>query len=103
MKNNQLQEMWDINAQLIRQNMTLIPRDTEKWENESETAKINYAAGYNAALQFCNTQIIRIDNGQELHHLEDMKAQVQRNMSINQMKKESGEYILDEEYWADPY
>lgn len=69
MKQDQINEMREINLALIRQNQEMIP-SSDQWENESENAKINYAAGYKAALEFTNNQLNRIEKNHSLHHLE---------------------------------
>lgn len=64
-----INEMQEINSALIDQNRKTIPA-SDIWENESDNAKINYAAGYMAALEFCNNQLERIKRREDLHHLE---------------------------------
>lgn len=63
-----LQEIADINTALIEQNRKFI--NTVEWENESVSAKANYAAGYLAALEFINNQLTRVQRNEPLHHLE---------------------------------
>ena len=66
-----IDELVNINRRLIDQNFNYVIKD-KKWENESENAKINYAAGFNAALEFTNNQVKNLIENKPLHHLENL-------------------------------
>ena len=62
--------MLEINETLIEQNRETLKNSNDYSYQQTKDEKLNYAAGYVAALQFCNNQINRILKNTELHHLE---------------------------------